>query len=309
VNLLANPVVLRMAIMLVVAAAAFLLGVTLLRQMRRSLHADATFTADAPSAQTLPLDTYSAVIQQLKQQKHELQSEQQADRRRAKASENISATVLANLPTGVLFFSPDGLVRQANGAAKRILGFASPIGMRVSQIFREGMIIAHGAEEAVTIAAAIESALHEKPHFQKLSANYGTPSGEERTLELTLSSVQGPGGEFLGATCALNDQSELMQYRRQQEWLEQISGEMALDLHNSLNAISGYAQQLAATRETEAAQRLAGDIAVEAAHLDHTVGGFLAGGTAYSSEIKVVMPLDLRAAPARRFEQPKTEQI
>ena len=40
-----------------------------------------------------------------------------------------------------------------------------------------------------------------------------------------------------------------------------------------------------------------------------TVGGFLAGGTAYSSEIKVVMPLDLRAAPARRFEQPKTEQI
>ena len=67
------------------------------------------------------------MIQQLKQQKHELQTERQAERRRAKTSENISAAVLSNLSSGVMFFTPDGLVRQANAAARRILGFASPV--------------------------------------------------------------------------------------------------------------------------------------------------------------------------------------
>jgi nitrogen fixation/metabolism regulation signal transduction histidine kinase len=309
VSLIANPIGFRMVIILAVAGIAFWLGVSIIRRMRRSLNAEASFTVGTPSAQTLPLDTYNAVIQQLKQQKHELQSEQQVERRRAKASENISATVLSNLPTGVLFFAPDGLVRQANGAAKRILGFASPVGMKASQIFREATVSSPAGDGSHALAAAIEAGLAEKSHFLKLSASYLTPAGEERALDLTLSSVQAPGGEILGATCALNDQSELMHYRRQQEWLEEISAEMALDLHNSLNAISGYAQRLASTREAEAAQRLADDIAVEAAHLDHTVGGFLAGGTGYSSDIQVVMPLDLRAAPARTFEQRKTEQI
>jgi nitrogen fixation/metabolism regulation signal transduction histidine kinase len=304
-----NPIVLRMAMMLIATGVAFWLGVVVVRRMRRSLNAEASFAVGTPTEQNLALDTYHAVIQQLKQQKHELQSEQQVDRRRAKASESISATVLSNLPTGVLFFAPDGLVRQANGAAKRILGFASPVGMKASQIFRAAALNTRAAEERQTLAEAIDAGLRAKTHFQKLSANYLTPGGEERVLELTLSSVQAPGGEILGTTCALNDQSELTQYRRQQEWLEEIAAEMALDLHNSLNTISGYAHQLAGTRDPEAARRLAGDIAVEAAHLDHTVGGFLAGGTNYSSDIKVVMPLDLRAAPARTFEQPKTEQI
>ena len=36
------------------------------------------------------------------------------ERRRAKTSENISAAVLSNLSSGVVFFTPNGLVRQAN---------------------------------------------------------------------------------------------------------------------------------------------------------------------------------------------------
>ena len=84
---------------------------------------------------------YHAVIQQLKQQKHELQSLQLVERRRAKTSENISAAVLSNLSSGVLFFTPNGLVRQANASAKRILGFASPVGMSAAEIFREAELI------------------------------------------------------------------------------------------------------------------------------------------------------------------------
>jgi nitrogen fixation/metabolism regulation signal transduction histidine kinase len=310
VRLLANPIVLRMVLLFFATGLAFWVGVVMLRHMRRSLGADASFTPGTPSVQSLPLDTYNAVIQQLKQQKHELQSEQQVERRRAKTSENISAAVLSNLPTGVLFFTPDGLVRQANGAAKRILGFASPLGVKVVQIFREAQLLSPSDGDPGTLAAAIDSGLTAKTHFQRMEANYITPTGEERALEVTLTSVFAPGGEMLGATCALNDQSELVQLRRQQEWLEEISAEMALDVHNSLNTISGYAQRMVAGHDPQLAAQLAADIAVEAAHLNHTVGGFLAGASSGNlSDIKVALPIDLRAAPAKRVEQSKMEQI
>ena len=57
----------------------------------------------------------------------------------------------------------------------------------------------------------------------------------------------------------------------------EMSAEMALELRNALTTISGYAQQLAANRDPRLARQLASDIATEAAHLDRTIGGFLAG--------------------------------
>jgi signal transduction histidine kinase len=48
-------------------------------------------------------------------------------------------------------------------------------------------------------------------------------------------------------------------------------------LRTSLTTISGYAQQLAASRDPDLARQIAADIASEAAQLNHTIGGFLAG--------------------------------
>ncbi len=50
--------------------------------------------------------------------------------------------------------------------------------------------------------------------------------------------------------------------------------------------IAGYAQQLAASRDAELARQLAADIAAEAAHLDRTIGGFLAGAKAAGAGAK-----------------------
>jgi signal transduction histidine kinase len=63
--------------------------------------------------------------------------------------------------------------------------------------------------------------------------------------------------------------------RRHQELQGEISAEMALQLRTSLTTISGYAQQLANSRDSELAKQLATDIAHEAAQLDHSIGGFL----------------------------------
>jgi PAS domain S-box-containing protein len=276
---LSNPIVLRMALVFFAAVFAFVMGMLMMRRMRRSLDEEAALTEDSSSPERFPLHTYHAVIQQLKQQKHELLSEQQRERRRAKTSENISAAVLSNLSSGVMFFNVNGLIRQANAAAKQILGFASPIGMNPAEIFRKASLRSASGSQ-MSLAEAVQAGLRQKTPSQRLEARYTTPAGEERTLDITVTSVCAPNGEVLGAACLLNDQTEIAQIRRQQELRGDISAEMALELRNSLATISGYAQQLAANRDPELARQLAADIAAESAHLGRTIGGFLAGAKA-----------------------------
>ena len=292
-KLLTNPIVLRMALIFVAGSFAFVVGLLLIKRMRRSISEEASFSdaSTSSASESFPLHTYHAVIQQLKQQKHELQSLQVAERRRARTSENISAAVLSNLSSGVLFFTPNGLVRQANASAKQILGFASPAGMSAAEIFREAELISSSQTTFANLAEAVNVGLREKTRFQRLEARYRTPAGEERTLDITVSSVHAPDGEApgaagpgmagpgvacLGVACLINDRTEVTEIRRQEELRGEMSAEMALGLRNSLTTIAGYAQQLAASREPELARQLASDIAVEAAHLDRTIGGFLA---------------------------------
>ena len=113
-----------------------------------------------------------------------------------------------------------------------------------------------------------------------MHAQYLTPAGEERFLYVTVTPVESATGEILGSACLINDQTELAEIRQQQELRGEMSAEMALELRNSLTTISGYAQQLAANHDRDLAPQLAADIAAEAAHLDHTIGGFLAAARA-----------------------------
>lgn len=286
VRLATNPILLRMAVVFVAAGFAFVLGMLLMRRMRRSISDEASFPDARGTTESFPLQTYHAVIQQLKQQKHELQSLLAVDRRRARTSENVSAAVLSNLSSGVLFFTPNGLVKQANLSAKQILGFASPTGMSAAEIFREAELISASQTTYANLAEAVNVSLREKTRFQRLEASYRTPAGEERTLDITVSSVHAPDSEVLGAACLINDRTEMTEIRRQQELRSEMSAEMALGLRNALTTISGYAQQLAASRDPELARQLAADIAAEAAHLDRTIGGFLASAKAAGAGLK-----------------------
>jgi PAS domain-containing protein len=279
VKLLSNPIVIRMAIVLFVSGFGLWVATLLLRRMRRILTEDSFMVDNAPELEQFPMHTYNAVIQQLKQQKHELLSVQQVERRRAKTSENISAAVLSNLSSGVLFLTTNGLVRTANAAAKSILGFASPVGMSVSEIFREARLSSSpGSQE--TLAAAVQATLRERSASRRAEADYETPVGESRILEVTISPVYGPTGETLGAACLITDKTEFAVIRRLQELRGEMAGEMALALRNSVATISSYAQQLAVTRDPVTVRQLAVDIVSEAASLDHTIGGFLAGARA-----------------------------
>jgi PAS domain-containing protein len=282
VKLLGNPIFLRMGLLLFVGAFAYCMGAIMVRRMRRSLLEEAADLEVSTPRELFPLQTYNAVIQQLKQQKYELLNQQQAERRRAKTSENLSAAVLSHLSSGVLFVTPNAIVRQANAAARQILGFASPAGMNLAELFREATLVSATGWNA-NLAQSIAACVGENVPFRNLQARYLTPAGEQRLLEITVSSVNAPSGDVVGAACLINDNTEVAMIRRQQELRGEMSAEMALALRTSLNTISGYARQLAANHDPELARQLAADIASEAAHLDHTIGGFLAGARAASA--------------------------
>jgi len=282
VRVLSNPIIVRMVVVLFVSGFALWVATLLLRRMRRMLTEESFLVDSTPELEQFPMHAYNAVIQQLKQQKHQLLSQQQAERRRAKTSENISAAVVSNLSSGVLFVSTNGLVRTANAAAKNILGFASPAGMSVGEIFREARLNSP-SESREAVADIVKNNLLEPSASRNMEARYLTPSGEERILEITISPVFTPSGETLGAACLLTNKTEFVHIQKLQDERREMSAEMALALRNSLATISSYAQQVAVSRDPAQIRQLAVDIVSEAADLDHTIGGFLVSAQAAKS--------------------------
>jgi nitrogen fixation/metabolism regulation signal transduction histidine kinase len=279
-------VVLRAAVVLFCATFAFLVGLVLMRALRKNITEESNLSADAsPSLETLPLHLYNTVIQQLKQQTHELQVQSKAEQQRARISDNFSQAVLSNLSCGVVVFGTNGLIKTSNPSAKAILGFASATGMSAEDIFRGAAVrparpVETGALnepgiESVCLADEVSAVLREGSKRRHAEAEYETPAGEQRFLAVTISPVPAVDGTLLGVACLINDLSELEQIRRQQELQGEISAEMALELRTSLATIAGYAQQLAEIRDAEQAKQLATDIAHEAAELDRSIGGFL----------------------------------
>ncbi|HKI25433.1 MAG TPA: hypothetical protein VKA07_03865 [Candidatus Sulfotelmatobacter sp.] len=292
VKILANPILLRAAVVFVGATMAFLLSLVCLRLLKKSITEDSEISSEpSTSLETLPLHLYNTVIQQLKQQKHELQVQSQAEQHRARTQESFSQAVLSNLSGGVLVFGSNGLVKTSNPAAKRILGFGSTTGMSAEDMFRGAVVRSGGSRKTRTsppdetpgeigdglvgVTDEVSAVLHEGGKQRQVDAEYETPAGDKRFISITVSPIAAVDGGLLGVACLINDLSELERIRRQQQLQGEISAGMALQLRASLATIAGFAQQLANNRDPELAEQLAADIAQEAAQLDRSIGGFL----------------------------------
>lgn len=286
-RILGNPLLIRALVVLVCATGAFLLGLWFMRRLRENIAKESDLSANASaSLETLPLHLYNTVIQQLKQQKHELQVQSQTEQHRARTTENFSQAVLSNLSSGVLVFGTNGLVKTSNPAAKAILGFASVTGMGAEDIFRGAIVRSarsalssalkdERSDEPSLLGDEISAVLREGSKRREVEAEYKTPAGEKRFIAVTVSAVPAVDGSLLGVACLITNRTEMEEVRRQQELQGELSAEMALQLRNSLTTISGYAQLLANSRDPDLAKQLATDIAHEAAELDHSLGGFL----------------------------------
>jgi nitrogen fixation/metabolism regulation signal transduction histidine kinase len=287
-NPLVNPVVLRMGMLLFAAVVAFGLALFIIRRLRKNLAAESEPLNYSPLAvEGLPVHAYHAVIQQLKQQKYELTAQQLSERRKAKASDTLSSTILSNLPCGVLFLTTNGLVRQANAAGRKLLEFASPVGLHAYDLFRTATLrpqnnssrsesIALSSSDR-TVEQALAPALAGTASVRGLVLNYFTRDGQSHVLEISASPVLADDASLMGTTLVVTDKTDIERIRHDQKMHQEVSSELALDLRNSLTTIAGYAQQLACSRDAELARQLADSIAREAAQLDRTIGSFLGG--------------------------------
>jgi PAS domain-containing protein len=288
VSLLANPLALRAGLLLFGAMVVFGFSLFLMRQLRKNLVSESFSFDSAPlAAEGLPVHAYHSVIQQLKQQKQELAAQHLSERRKAKASDTLSSAILANLSCGVLFLNNNGMVRQANAAARELLGFASPVGLHSADLFRNATLRSENNISSpqatvpqATVEEALAPALTGKSSVRGLVLNYCTRDGENRVLEVTVSPVIAEDASLMGTTLALTDKTDIERIRHDQKVQQEISSELAAGLRDSLTTIAGSAQQLARSRDPEMARQLADGIAREAAQLDQTIGSFLVGAEA-----------------------------
>ena len=286
-NPLMTPMILRMGMLLLAAVAAFGLGLFVIRRMRKNLAQESELPNYSPlAAEGLPVHAYHAVIQQLKQQKHELTTQQLSERRKAKASDTLSSTILSNLSCGVLFLNTSGLVRQANAAARKLLGFASPVGLHAADLFRNATMRPQengsAPAPAATVEQALAPALEGKSAVRGLVLNYFTREGANHVLEVTASPVLAEDASLMGTTLVLTDKTDIERIRHDQKMNREISSELALGLRTSLAAIAGHSRSLSCSRDPDLTHQLVEAIARETANLDRTLDqaiGSLLGGT------------------------------
>ena len=271
-RLLANPLVIRMGLALLVSMAVFVAGILIMRALRRGLVENESLPEPLGSPEDATY-AYSAVIQKLKQQKFELQNEHAAQQRRAKTSEQIAAAVIANLPCGILFIGPNGLVKQANAAARQLLGFASPLGMSPDAIFRSTTVASESGP--TRLADEITTSLRNRVRAD-FRSSYETASGEHRSLALTL--IPLTMDEASALACVIDDETALAHSRREKLLQSEFVAEMALQLRSSLSVIRDCAERLRKSGPHSEAH-LAGDITAETDRVEKLVSEFVAEHT------------------------------
>ncbi|HYL91904.1 MAG TPA: hypothetical protein VEW69_01980 [Alphaproteobacteria bacterium] len=198
---------LRAIIVFCLTAFVFLLGLLAIRGLRKSLvgeKSEPTRVSEDRST-AFAIATYNSVIQQLKDKEKEQQRRYQEERVRTAAAENVREAVIANMAEGAVFCDPQGILRQANPAAKAILGYASPLGFHVRDIFFAITEVrwpdGHTESTADALLGVFEQTCREGAPFVPVQVDYLNPAGARSTLRIAAFSVRDKNSETLGAVC------------------------------------------------------------------------------------------------------------
>ncbi|MCU1287098.1 MAG: sensor signal transduction histidine kinase [Acidobacteriales bacterium] len=291
-QILQNPLFIKLGatlfLLMAVLAAAFIL----LKYLRRQLVSNEQDSKQRVSVDNsaFTLLAYEGVIRKLKEQEKELERLRRSERDQANESASMSEAVLSNLGSGVVLFNTVNLVRQANPAAKALLGYASASGLHSRDIFRGVSQVrmpvttkpaGSKSESPSQLLEAIDTAIKQGTTFRRIEADYRTPTGELRVLGITISPVRSSSGEALGAAALISDLTEITQLSQQMRLRESMAalGEMsagiAHEFKNSLATISGYAQMLQNGADANTSTLFAGKIAGETTSLARIVTDFL----------------------------------
>ncbi len=292
---LRNPLMIRMALGLVIFVCLFLLGAMLIRKMRQEITFEMS-PAGLPQegSSAFGFAAYNGVIQQLREKEKGLQRLLEAEQQRSTSAEIIHEAVLANLSSGVVFLDRMGGVRQANRAAKSLLGYASPLMFNLRDLFRTVTLVRwpDGSEtnSPSALISGLQQAIRDGATFPRVEVEYSTPSGQSRTLVLTafpvieknpIVNVKEKDKEALGSCCLIEDLTQLTEIARQMHVSEnlasmgEISAGLVRDFKQSLETIVSYAETLAHSDTSENTRQIAEKIKAESESLSKVVSEFL----------------------------------
>lgn len=282
-----NPLLLKIALVGIFCLTLFLFAVALIRKLRQNVTAEMdSMNARPQNSTAVTLAAYEGVIRQLREQGNQLQRAREESQQQAASNENIHEAVLSNLSCGVLFFDRAGLVRQANRAAKSLLGYASPFSFHIRELFRgltrvEWQETGEEAHSQTPFVEAMQQTLRTAEPFPRARIEYITPGGHKRVLGIAASAVREKNGEVQGVSCVINDLTEITEISQRVDRNEnlaslgEISAGLVSDFKKSLNVISGHAENLMREDSSAASRFYAEKILSEAESLSRVVSEFL----------------------------------
>ncbi len=221
------------------------------------------------------LETFQAVVAQLREQKQELEKLGARASERAASAEMFSERIVASVPSGLVAFDRNGEATVVNAPARTLLAVEG---------HAEGEHFASLLRRAPELAAMIGNCLYSGELFRREEVMSEAANGARtRRLGVTVAPIdpRPTEGGARGALCLLTDITEIVQLRetvalkRNLESLGEMSAGLAHEFKNALAALHGYAQFLQQLDLDERAQSAVHHLLQEVRGLTQMVTAFL----------------------------------
>ncbi|HEX8071026.1 MAG TPA: ATP-binding protein [Pyrinomonadaceae bacterium] len=218
------------------------------------------------------LETFQAVVAQLRAQQRELEALTARASARAASAEQFSERIIASVPSGLVAFDAAGRATIVNAPARALLDVDGAA---------EGLPLRELLRAAPELAEMVERCLRTGELYRREEVA-ATCAGGVRRLGTTVAPIEPRAGAGArGALCLLTDITEVAQLRealavkRNLESLGEMSAGLAHEFKNALATLHGYAQLWQKQGGDAAARAHADALLAEVRTLTEMVTSFL----------------------------------
>jgi len=221
------------------------------------------------------LETFQAVVAQLRAQQRELEKLSAQASARAASAEMFNERVVASVPSGLVAFDARGIATIINPPARALLETdAGAAGQHLTTLLRL----------SPELSGMVEHCLQTGELYRRVEVSATTGDGRVRRLGVTVAPVDpqpASGDAARGALCLLTDITEVAQLReavalkRNLESLGEMSAGLAHEFKNALATLHGYAQLLQNLELDERGRGAASALLREVRNLTQMVTAFL----------------------------------
>ncbi|MGI9106231.1 MAG: sensor histidine kinase [Pyrinomonadaceae bacterium] len=219
------------------------------------------------------LETFQAVVAQLRAQQRELEKLSAQASARAASAEMFNERIVASVPSGLVAFDARGLATVVNPPARTLLEIeADPTGQHLTTLLRL----------SPELTGMVERCLETGELYRREEVAATNGDGRVRRFGVTVAPIDPqPGRNARGALCLLTDITEVAHLReavalkRNLESLGEMSAGLAHEFKNALATLHGYAQLLQHLESDERGRSAASALLQEVRGLTQMVTAFL----------------------------------